>query len=99
MQTNEVHGIGLGEREGLADEAGQALTEGVVEALDMVGRAGVFADGPMLFVGEHGPVSPPKVGVDDATPVAVGDCPPQALAGCLAATTDHARHDLPGSFA
>ena len=66
----EVHGVGLRERQCLTDEAGQTLAEGVVEALDMVGETGVFADRLMLFVGDDVLVGPPEVGVDGSLPVA-----------------------------
>ena len=72
------------------------LTEGIVEALDMVGQAGVFADRLMLLVGEDVSVGPPEVGIDDALPVAVGNGPPQLLRGRFTPTANHTSDDLPG---
>ncbi len=76
MQTDEVHGVRFGERQGLSDETGEALAESIVEALHVVGQAGLFADGLMLLVGDDVLVGSPEVGVDDATAVVLGHSPP-----------------------
>jgi hypothetical protein len=43
----------LGERQRLAHQAGDALTQRVVEPLDVIGFARQFADGPVLRGGDH----------------------------------------------
>ncbi len=50
------------------------LTEGVIEALDVVGQAGVFTDRLMLLVGENVLIGSPEVGVDGALPVVLRNC-------------------------
>ena len=44
-----MHLVRLGEGQGFADESGQALAEGAVEALNVVSQAGVFAHSLVLF--------------------------------------------------
>ena len=43
----------LGERQRVADEARDALAQGVIEALDMIGFPGVLRDGFMPFRRNH----------------------------------------------
>ncbi len=64
----------------------------------MVGEAGVFTDGLMLFVGEDVLVGPPEIGVGGSLPIVVGYGPPQLLTGRFTAATDDAGNDLPGGF-
>ncbi len=90
-----MQGVGLRKGEGFADEAGEALAEGVVEAFDMVGQPGVFTRCLMLFVGNNAFVGPPEVGVDGSSPVALGNGTPQLLAGGFTPPADHTGDDLP----
>jgi CheY-like chemotaxis protein len=55
------------ERERLSDEAATALAQGVVEALDMIGLATLFADCSMPFGRKNCRVGLPKISVGDRT--------------------------------
>lgn len=96
VQAEQVHPFGFGERQGFPDEPGQALPDGVVEPLDMVGQAGLFTDRPVLFVGDDVLIGLLEVSVDDAPAVVLGNGTPQLLARRLAPPADHASHNLPG---
>lgn len=54
-------------RERLSDKAATALAQGVVEALDMIGLATLFADGSMTFGRKHCCVGLPKIRVGNRT--------------------------------
>lgn len=54
-------------RERLSDEAATALAQGVVEALDMIGMATVFADCSMTFGRKNCRVGLPKISVGNCT--------------------------------
>lgn len=58
-----VHDVGFGKREGFADPAGETLTEGVVESLDMVGFSFLFSHRTMLVVVKDGLIRGVKVTV------------------------------------
>ena len=57
----------LGKRERLADQPGNPLAEGVIEALNIAGFACFFADGFVALGGEHKSISLPEIGVDEST--------------------------------
>lgn len=50
-------------RECLSDEATAALAQGIVEALDVIGLATLFANCSMAFRGENRRVGLPKIGI------------------------------------
>ena len=50
MQAHKVHVVRFGKGERFADQTSKALSEGVVEALNMSRKAGAFADGLVLSV-------------------------------------------------
>ncbi len=98
MKADEVHLVRLGERQGLAYESGQALTEGTVKAFNVVSEAAVFAYSLMVFGGKNSMVSPPEVGVANALFVVGRDSVPEQLAGSFTATTHNTSYDLPRPF-
>ena len=83
MQADQMHMVRFGERQGFTNQTSQALSESVVEVLNMSCQARAFADGPVLSVREHGSVGFPEVAVKDALPVAIRDGLPKLLTGCL----------------
>ncbi len=50
VQADKVHMVRFGKGERFADQTSKALSEGVVEALNMSRKAGAFADGLVLSV-------------------------------------------------
>ncbi len=50
MQADKVHVVRFGKGERFTDQTSKALSEGVVEALNMSRKAGAFADGLVLSV-------------------------------------------------
>jgi hypothetical protein len=61
QETGFEHDLGLGKREGHADEAGQPLAQRVVPPLDMGGFSGLFAHGSMLLLRDDRSIHSQKV--------------------------------------
>ena len=55
----------FGKRERFAHEAGTALAKSVVEALNMIGEASLFANRTMAFGGKDFGIGLPEIGVED----------------------------------
>ena len=72
-QAVEVHLVALGKGERLADEASHALPQSVVPSLHMVGLAALFANGCMLFIGQHFVIRLPKVAVEGGLAITEGN--------------------------
>lgn len=66
----------------------------VVEAFDMVGQAGLFTDGLMLFVWNDSLIRPPEIAVDDPLAVVCGYGVPQPPTGCFTTPADDTSHNL-----
>ena len=56
----------FGKRQCFTNQAGTALTKGIVETLNMIGQASFFADRTMAFGRKDDGVGLPKVGVEDS---------------------------------
>ncbi len=93
-QTRLMHQFTLRKGQRLAHKASQALTQGQVPALDMVGLARAFSNWVMLIVGQDGLVALPKIAIQQAMPVRERDTTPEQAAGGLAAVTDGIGDDL-----
>ena len=86
-QTNFMHLLTLGKREGLAHKTRQALPQGVVPALDVVGLSRFFAPRAMLLLGQHGGIAVPKVALQQAAFVSRWNPAPQHATGRFTAVT------------
>ncbi len=62
VKADQVHLVGLGKGQGLTDETTQALPEGVVETLDVIGQACFLANRLMQFIRYDGLIRVPEVG-------------------------------------
>ena len=72
------------ERERFANEAADALPQGVVHSFDMRGAPRCFAAWSMAFAGQNGGIGGPEVGIGDRTlTVHGGQRGPQRLRGGL----------------
>ena len=72
------------------------LPDSVVEPFDVGCKTRLFTNGFVLFVRHNSLVGFPEIAVADALLVAFGNRTPELLTGCLATSTDHTGHDLPG---
>ena len=98
-QVDEMHEVGLGERERLAHETRHPLAQCQVEPFDVIGLSFVFTTSPMLFSRQNGLISLPEVAVESASSVALGNLVPQSATGLLAAVTVMPGDHLSGSSA
>ncbi len=94
-QADVVHPLALGKRYRLADEAPEALAQGVVPPLDVRAEPGVFPARRMLLICHHGLLRFPEVAVAVGTAVGLGNLPLQLLTGGPAAVANHVGHNLP----
>jgi len=99
VQATQVHLVRLGEGKGSANEAGETLTQGIVETLDVSGEPSSFADGLVLLGGQDILIGFPNVAIKEPLSIRVGDALPKLLAGSCAASTDHTSDDLTGLLA
>jgi hypothetical protein len=93
-QTNLVHHLRLGKRQGLAHKARQALAQGVIPALDVRRLPGVFATRRMLLIGDHLLIGVPEIRIAVPRLIASWDCLPQLATGLFTAVTDDEGHHL-----
>ena len=98
VQADQVHVVRFGEGERFADQTSKALSEGVVEALNMSRKAGAFANSLVLSIRQHGSVSFPEVAVKDALPVTFSDGLPKLLTSSLTSPTHDTSDHLPCTF-
>ena len=68
----------FGERQGFSDQPRDALTQGVVEAFDVVGLTTFFADMVQRLGIEDGVVSLPEVHISLGVQVALGQALPES---------------------
>ena len=87
-------GIGLGKGQGLAYEAGQPLTQGVVPTLHVSCLTAFFADTAMGCFGKDLAVRFPEVAEGQTLLVRLGNLVPQTAARLLAAVTNHKGYNL-----
>ena len=88
--------VGLGKGQGFADEAGQALAQGIEPALDMTGFAAVFADRLMAVSGKHKLVSLPEIAERAAMFVSQRDASPELATTGFTAVTNEVGDNLAG---
>ena len=98
VKADQVHVVRFGKGERFANQTSKALSESVVEALNMSRKAGAFADGLVLSVRQHSLVGFPDVAVEDALPVAFGDGLPKLLTRTLTSPAHNTGDHLPRLF-
>ena len=86
--------VRFGKGQGLADEAGQSLAQGVVPAFHVSRLATLLAHTAMRLLGKDLLVRLPEIAEGQTMLVLGGNLVPQAATRFLAAVTDHKGHNL-----
>ena len=93
-QTNLMHCLGFRERQTLADEARQPLTQRVVPSLDMSRLPRILAASGVLFIRDDLVIGLPEIRVAMPCLISFRNCFPELAASLLAAVADDISHDL-----
>ena len=91
-----MHRLRFGKGQGLAHEASESLSQGVVPALNMRGLSRLFAAGRMLLVGQDFLISVPEVGKTMTAAKSFREALPESLTSGGTAITCDVGNDLSG---
>ncbi len=92
-----VHVVAFGKGEGFADQPPHALTDGVIEAFDMIGGAAFGVGGAVLGGGQDIVIAFQLIGVQEPLAVGGGDAGIELSGGGVVARPQGVGHDLAGA--